>query len=612
MGTTANIVKNWRNWKIWGVPLIGLGAASLFGLGILFWGGFNTAMEATNTLGFCVSCHEMESTVFQEYKATIHYQNRTGVRAICSDCHVPKSWVHKFVRKIKATRELYHKAMGSINTKEKFEAKRLTLAKNVWSTMKETDSRECRNCHTIASMSPEFQRPRARKQHLAAMEVGQTCIDCHKGIAHKDVRNLLSEEELEDLEKPNPAFAFSPIPQPFLDSLKRVEENEKAEERKKLEEYAAAEADVEERIKSEVEKQVSAQLAQQSSQSQQNSTDTSSAQAPVSGDPSGIDWSGVVAKNITLFYPGQASFEWVQTGKDHGGARAFLKGGDRCSTCHLKEVKDMGAKIVSGEILEPTPIEGKRGSIDVKLQATHDEKNLYLRFRWKEGKHAPVTFVDGGKMDAKNQVKLAVMLAQNSGKSDDENSPSVELVTQAGCWVTCHHDSRFMPHKPDAEAMTKFAAAADRLELEEGITKYIKSSRTKIEVKGRRGKIRGGWEKLKDEAELATLLENGSYLDLYRFNSGDKSENGHVAASRSMGDKGGFSAVGSLEASTWTVVMSRPLRAEQPGDITIQPGKLYTVGFAIHDDYADARFHHVSLEYYLGLDNEEADINVAQ
>ena len=65
-----------------------------FFAGIIFWGGFNTALEATNTLEFCISCHEMRDNVYQEYKKTVHYSNRTGVRAICSDCHVPKDWGH--------------------------------------------------------------------------------------------------------------------------------------------------------------------------------------------------------------------------------------------------------------------------------------------------------------------------------------------------------------------------------------------------------------------------------------------------------------------------------------------------------------------------------------
>ena len=153
--------------------------------GIIFWGGFNTAMEMTNNEEFCISCHEMEDNVYQEYKETIHYSNRTGVRATCPDCHVPKEWQHKVVRKIQASNELLHKALGTINTREKFEGKRLELAKHVWKAMKETDSRECRNCHNFEFMDFTEQGRRAVKAHDKGISAGKTCIDCHKGIAHE-------------------------------------------------------------------------------------------------------------------------------------------------------------------------------------------------------------------------------------------------------------------------------------------------------------------------------------------------------------------------------------------------------------------------------------------
>ena len=152
--------------------------------GILFWGAFNTGMEATNTLAFCTTCHEMRDNVFQEYKETIHYSNRTGVRAICSDCHVPKDWTHKMIRKSKASFELWGKLVGTIDTKEKFEAKRMELATHEWNRMKETDSRECRNCHSFEAMSADLQKQTPYKKHMKAREEGKTCIDCHKGIAH--------------------------------------------------------------------------------------------------------------------------------------------------------------------------------------------------------------------------------------------------------------------------------------------------------------------------------------------------------------------------------------------------------------------------------------------
>jgi nitrate/TMAO reductase-like tetraheme cytochrome c subunit len=154
--------------------------------GIALWGGLHTTLAMTNSLDFCISCHEMEQTVFQEYKKSVHYSNASGVRATCADCHVPKQWGPKMVRKIKASSELFHKVMGTIDTPEKFEAKRAELAESVWHSMKKSDSRECRNCHDKEAMDFHKQRKRsAEKMEKAFAKGDETCIDCHKGIAHK-------------------------------------------------------------------------------------------------------------------------------------------------------------------------------------------------------------------------------------------------------------------------------------------------------------------------------------------------------------------------------------------------------------------------------------------
>lgn len=174
-----------------------LGALLLVGFaaGVIFWGGFNTVLEATNTEAFCLSCHEMRDNVYPEYQQTIHYSNRTGVRATCPDCHVPKEWTYKMVRKVQASRELWGKLVGTIDTPEKFEAKRLQLARSEWARMKAADSRECRNCHSLDSMNAASQKQRARKQHEMAREDNMTCIDCHKGIAHRKPQGMTEEDE---------------------------------------------------------------------------------------------------------------------------------------------------------------------------------------------------------------------------------------------------------------------------------------------------------------------------------------------------------------------------------------------------------------------------------
>lgn len=165
--------------------LLGGFVLASFVAGIVFWGGFNWAMELSNTEAFCISCHEMKNNVYAEIKSTGHYSNRTGVRAICSDCHVPKDWVHKVARKVRATNELFHKVVGSVSTPEKFAAARTDLASRVWATMKSTDSRECRNCHAFEFMDTEKQVRPAKRRHEEARKQGKTCIDCHQGIAHK-------------------------------------------------------------------------------------------------------------------------------------------------------------------------------------------------------------------------------------------------------------------------------------------------------------------------------------------------------------------------------------------------------------------------------------------
>ncbi len=156
-----------------------------FVMGIVFWGGFNTAMEFTNTEQFCTGCHEMRDNVFVELQRTIHYSNRSGVRAICSDCHVPHDWTDKIARKMQASKEVWGTIFGTIDTREKFQAKRRELAEHEWARLEANDSLECRNCHNFDFMDFTRQSKRASQQHSTALATGEkTCIDCHKGIAH--------------------------------------------------------------------------------------------------------------------------------------------------------------------------------------------------------------------------------------------------------------------------------------------------------------------------------------------------------------------------------------------------------------------------------------------
>ena len=154
--------------------------------GAIFWGGFNFVLESTNTEAFCIGCHTMKGN-YEEYKKTIHYSNRSGVRATCPDCHVPKQFIPKMLRKLEARNDVWAQLTGKVDTPEKFEAHRGAMAEREWARMKASGSSTCKGCHTYEGMSETIQDPAAVKKHAMAAkpDSGKSCIDCHKGIAHE-------------------------------------------------------------------------------------------------------------------------------------------------------------------------------------------------------------------------------------------------------------------------------------------------------------------------------------------------------------------------------------------------------------------------------------------
>lgn len=262
------------------------------------------------------------------------------------------------------------------------------------------------------------------------------------------------------------------------------------------------------------------------------------------------DWSKVPDKTITVFYPGVSPIEWITTGTEHGGARG-LRRGETCAACHDEETADMGQKIVTGQKLEPKPIKGKVGSIPVTVQAAHDADNLYLRFSWKQpaGGAEP--------MDKDNAVKLSVMLEGNK----------IERANQSGCWESCHRDARTMPDAKD-DQKTKYVVGGD--------------------------------------------VKAGVFYDLIQWTSKGAKHDGYVADKRVMdGGKALLDAKGEKNGDQQVVTFTRKLAGGGEGDITLAPGKTYNIGFAIHDDHASGRFHHVSLGYTLGV-GTDADITAVK
>ena len=171
-------MKNWTNFGITAV-------AGLVAAGFVAAAGFSTVLETTNTTEFCTSCHSMQ-WVKAEWMESLHYSNPSGVQAGCSDCHVPHPIVPKLKAKLLAAKDVWHEIKGTIDTEEKFEAHRWTMANKVWAKMLATDSRECRNCHTAEAMALEDQSRSARRKHRRAEKEGRTCIECHQGVAHSE------------------------------------------------------------------------------------------------------------------------------------------------------------------------------------------------------------------------------------------------------------------------------------------------------------------------------------------------------------------------------------------------------------------------------------------
>ena len=127
----------------------------------------------------------MKTYIYQDYIQSIHYRNTKGIQAGCADCHIPKPLAAKLVRKTIGLKDVYHTILGTIDTPEKFSARRQLLAERVRNRIRASDSRECRSCHHLEQMDFAHQNAIASKLHQEAMRLHKNCVDCHQGVGHK-------------------------------------------------------------------------------------------------------------------------------------------------------------------------------------------------------------------------------------------------------------------------------------------------------------------------------------------------------------------------------------------------------------------------------------------
>lgn len=286
----------------------------------------------------------------------------------------------------------------------------------------------------------------------------------------------------------------------------------------------------------------------------------------MSGPAAAVDWSSVPATKITLFYPGQTSWEWILIPSDHDGAEKFRAGKD-CLECHKGEEPDMGKDMVTGKKHETDPIAGKPGSLPVEVKTAYDQDRLYVQLSWKD------TGFKTPKPQSKDLLHVNMMLGDGT----------VPSFTRAGCWAACHSDMEGMPYAVPGK----------------NLTKYLARSRTKVTAKG-------GDENYKSDSDLKAMLNNDMFVEYWQAVIANKSAkavpvDGYVLEKRHVNAKPMISTDASLKNGIWTVTFSRPLKASGPGEKNIAEGHTYYVGFSIHDGYADGRRHYVSFKRSLTL-----------
>ena len=265
--------------------------------------------------------------------------------------------------------------------------------------------------------------------------------------------------------------------------------------------------------------------------------------AAMAADPARIDWSKVPVSNVALFYPGQSSYEWLRSAGHQGASRQVARG-DACVACHdeVDAEKDMGDKLVQAGRLEPTPVAGKNGHVDLKVQAAFDDKNAYLRFQWKTAnafpgsEHQYLRF-DGHEWKVYGYPKLDKVVQEGKQPGIYEDRMTIMIddgkvpgFAKQGCWLTCHDGQRDMPRQ-----FTKEEVAANALLTaikKTDVRKYLPETRTDP----------SDWKTGKSVEEIAKVKAAGGFLDLiqwraHRSNPVGMADDGYVLEWR-LGDAG--------------------------------------------------------------------------
>ncbi len=311
-----------------------------------------------------------------------------------------------------------------------------------------------------------------------------------------------------------------------------------------------------------------------------------------------VDWNAVPVKKVAMFYPGMTSWEYL-VGSDHAtGGNAVSRGEKACQDCHVKEGRfDIFAEdILKGKIrikskgisLEPEPPKGITGFKDVDVQAAYDSANLYFRLKWPSPEGA--SFKDPS-LDAKGlSDRVAIQLNGN-----------LRSFSKAGCFMSCHNDSAYMPDSPTEDEVSANPFYAGQKRKDVRLYAYFTRSR--------------GWSSLKPEQDMEKYLKAGGFMDLWVAGFKGKDvvvSDESIFYDRVRDSSQDLSAQGAWQDGFYTLVIQRKLTTQDKMDIQLQEGKSFTVGLALYDNKNGHRKHYVSFPVSVTLGGGQAEITAVK
>ena len=275
-------------------------------------------------------------------------------------------------------------------------------------------------------------------------------------------------------------------------------------------------------------------------------------------DVQSLPWNTIPAKKVTLFYPGQSTYDWLLS-PAHAKGNTRVARGKECTSCHEGEEKELGDKLVKAGRLEPTPIAGKNGSIELQVQAAHDAEYLYLRAQWKtnmnrEGRMHDYVRFDGKAWKGYGSHRSADKVRSGAEPPLYEDRFSIMLddgkvarFAEHGCWLTCHNGMSDTQGEAPPDAIKRHPLLGDAGLKSSDVRKYLPSTRSDAAA---------SWDKTRSPEEIARIKAEGGFLELMQWRAGRSgavgmADDGYVLEYRNF-DAGKNMFASNMDAKTMT------------------------------------------------------------